>query len=62
MYEQFGRPSRVGGREKEHVAALDEVAILRRDARAIRHLLETIGEPLGVELPLQLAVPFLIET
>jgi hypothetical protein len=28
----------------------------------IGHLFETIREPLGVELALQLAVPFLIET
>ena len=41
---------------------LDEVAILRRDARVVRDLLEAIREPFGIELPLQLAMPFFVET
>jgi hypothetical protein len=49
-------------RQKEHVATLDELAILRREQRVISHLFETVRQPLGVELPLQLAVPFFVET
>ena len=52
----------VRGREEEHVAALDELAILRRDARVVRDLFEAIREPFGIELPLQLAMTFFVET
>jgi hypothetical protein len=61
LYEQFGRPSASRRREEEHVATFDELAILRRDERVIRHLLQPVRQPLGVELPLQLAVSFLVE-
>ena len=57
------RPAlRVRGREEEHVAAFDELAILRRDARVIRDLFQPVRQPLGIELPLQFAVSFLVET
>ena len=51
----------VGRREEEHVARLDERAVVGVEPVAIEPLLDPVGEPAGVEPVLQATVPVVVE-
>ena len=54
-------PVLVGGREEEHVARLDERAVVVVERVAEDALLDPVGEPARVEAVLELSVPLVVD-